>query len=289
MSKEDGRYAKLKQEFRNRIEGRDGSILDVIEKPMTMDERLALLDELGRNELVERFKEWRPRTAQTKKRGAPLDQRVAISVTMEERKALDDDVRRMQQDKSVSTMSQFIRNRAIGSVDIQGWREKAVAALVELEEANANQNEMRKRKIDLIVMIEEEDGEEDVVLYQSELRDIQHKLDKIIAQNKRRSQRLTGRMSMAEAETVKHRASKLGISVSDYLRMMIFALEPDSAADAHMSYESKVRFYMSIIDVADNGWGEVPKIYNCTQCENYLQRIGELEELLKQNNAFGDA
>lgn len=279
---------ELKRKFRSQ-QDKDKSLLEAIEKPLSLEERLAFLAEAGRTDLVEAFKEWKPRVSKAKKRGAPLDQRVSITITGDERFSLDREMSRLKAENSGMSMSQLIRNRAMGSVDIQEWRQIAVKALQEIEEIASTSAQLRRRKSQLTIILDTEDDDEQAHIYEREIVSINHKLEKITAQNKKRTYRLAGRMSMAEAETVKWRASRLHLSASDFLRMMIFGHVPDSDADSHMSLAAKRRFYIAIIDVADNGWGDVPKIYNCKQCENYMEEIRRLREQIKQNDLFGNA
>lgn len=253
---------------------------------MTVKDKLEVLEELGRKDLVELFKDWKPRTSNRKKRGAPLDQRISITVTTSERIALDEELKSVKAAGEKITMSQFIRNRALGSVDINGWRAIAADAFSELENTAKNQVEIRKRKRVLAGLIEEEDDSEQIALLEQEIGAIDKKLEKIVAQNEKRNNRLSGRMSMAESETIKWRAQQLCVSSSDYLRMMIFGLEPDSSADSHMSLDAKRRFYISIMKVANEGWGEPPTIYQCSQCENYMDEIMRLRDEVAQLRTF---
>lgn len=279
---------ELRRQFRGQ-QDRETSLLEAIEKPLSLEERLKFLAEAGRTDLVDAFKEWKPRVSKAKKRGAPLDQRVSITITGDERFSLDKEMARLKADDTAMSMSQLIRNRAMGSVDIQEWRQIAVKALQEIEEIASSSAQLRRRKSQLTIVLDTEDDDEQAHTYEREIVSINRKLEKITAQNKKRTFRLAGRMSMAEAETVKWRASRLHLSASDFLRMMIFGHVPDSDADSHMSLAAKRRFYIAIIDVADNGWGDVPKIYNCKQCENYLDEIRRLREQVKQNEIFGGA
>lgn len=252
---------------------------------LTIDEKVKILDELGQPELIELFKEWKPRPSR-RRRTAPLDQRVSIAITNNEKVSLDNELKTIKNSGEKITASQFIRNRALGSVDVHGWKNIAVKALEELEELDKTKNDMRKRKRVLAGLLEETDDQEDVGMYEREMSEINHKLDKLTANNEKRNTRLTGRMSLAEAETVKWRAQRLCISSSDYLRLQIFGLEPNSHADAHMSVDARRRFYVSIIDVSNSGFGDPPTIYSCTQCGNYLEEIERLRDRVKQLETF---
>lgn len=245
-------------------------------KNLTVDEKLKFLEEIGHKDMIDLFKDWKPRVSKRKQRGAPLDQRVSITVTNLERVSLDQELKAIKSAGEKITMSQFIRNRALGTVDINGWRDIAEKALKEIEETVKNQSNLRKAKIALAAEMDDEEDDDEAAVLSLKIDEINRALNKIVAQNEKRGNRLSGRMSMPEAETVKWRAQKLCISSSDYLRMMIFGLEPDSNADSHMSLDSKRRFYLSIMEVAANGWGTPPTIYECSQCANYMEEITRL-------------
>ena len=253
---------------------------------MSVDDKLKVLEKLGYNEMIDLFKDWKPRVSNRKRRGAPLDQRVSITVTTQERVSLDQELKAVKAAGEKITMSQFIRNRALGTVDINGWREIAEKTLKEIEDTVKNQSFLRQSKLELAVLMDEEDDADEVALYANRIAEINAQLNRLVAQNEKRNNRLSGRMSMPEAETVKWRAQRLCISSSDYLRMMIFGLEPNSTADAHMSLDAKRRFYVSIIEVANNGWGTPPAIYECSQCVNYMDEIRKLRAENEQLRQF---
>lgn len=252
----------------------------------SLSDKMKILEELGRPELVEVFKDWTPRQARRRRTGAPLDQRVAITVTNQEKYYLEMELKTIRSSGDKITASKFIRNRAMGSVDIHGWRETARKALAELDDLSDESPALRSRRRQLMGMIEDAEDAEDEGMYEIELASVNAKLEKLIATNEKRKNRLTGRMSMAEAETVRWRAQRLCLSSSDYLRMMIFGLEPNTHADAHMSLDARRRFYISIIDVAQNGWGSPPNHFECSQCVNYLDEIDRLRDRVKQLETF---
>jgi hypothetical protein len=272
--------------FKAHKENSENSAYRVATEAMPVADKLKVLEALGREEMVGLFKDWSPRVSNRRRRGAPLDQRVSITVTDAERVSLDAELRAVKATGEKTTMSQFIRNRALGSVDINGWRAIAVEALDMLDTYEKHQDDFKARRGILTHLLESEEDIETIASYDRELAEIQGKLVKLVAQNEKRTNRLSGRMSMPEAETIKWRAQRLCLSSSDYLRMMIFSLEPNTSADGHMSLDAKRRFYISIIDVADNGWGEVPTIYNCTQCESYMDEIRRLRDRVDQLQNF---
>lgn len=248
---------------------------------LSLDEKARIAEELGNPELAGLFEGWKPRPSK-RKRSAPLDQRVSITVTPAEKIILSDEIKTLKKSGEPITGSQFIRNRATGSVDIIEWKEIALKALKDLKVIEEQEKPLKNRKGRLVIMIDETDDDEDLVMYRRELEKINEKLGMLIAHNSGRNNRLTGRMSMAEAELVKWRAQRLCISASDYLRMQIFAMKPNSAADRHMSIDARKRFYISIIDVANNGWGQPPNLYECNQCAHYLEQIDALKQQIER-------
>lgn len=277
-----------KNAFQKHLSQQKANEYTVATESMSVAEKMDVLERLGRPELVDLFKDWKPRVSHKKKRGAPLDQRVSIAVTDQERITLDQEIKAIKEVGEGISISQFIRNRALGNIDINGWKNIAEKALEEIEDTAKNQGKLRKEKVNLALLIEEieDDDPESATRYSLKINEITHRLKKIVAQNEKRNNRLSGRMSMVEAETIKWRAQRLCISSSDYLRMLIFNLSPNSSADSHMSLDAKRRFYISIMDVADKGWGTPPEIYECSQCINYMEEIKRLKDENEQLRNF---
>lgn len=246
-----------------------------------MQQRLAALEAAGMADYKDIFEGFNGPRAR-RKRGAPLDQRVTITVTGPEKFSLTGEVENLRNSGERVSMSQFIRNRALGSVDINGWANIARTALLELAELEAKEDELRAEHGRLLLATEELEDKDEVALAWVQLGKINDRLARLTAQNEQRVVRLTGRMSFKEAELVKWRAERLCISASDYLRMMIFSMEPNSKADAHLSLDAKRRFYVSIIEVANNGWGTSPHSYECSQCSNYVEEIERLHTYIRE-------
>lgn len=258
----------------------------VASKSMSVEEKLKVLRKFGQEDLIDIFKGWEPRQTKRKRKSAPLDHRLVLTVTDRERMDLIHDLDETNKIGEKTSISAFVRNRAMGSVDINGWKNIATAALEELNEISLNEKELNAESMRIKGALELEEDPEEVGLLEKRLSEINLSLQKIVAQNEKRSNRLSGRVSMVEAETIKWRAARLCISTSDYLRFLIFSHDPDGRADAHMSLDAKRRFYVSIIDVANNGWGQPPTIAHCTQCTNYLEEIDKLRDRVKQLETF---
>lgn len=254
---------------------------------MTLEEKYEFLNSLGRPDLVAIFKDYKTKKVRSKPKAAPLDQRVAISVTPLERVRLTKELKEIEQKSGKISISQYIRNKATRQIDLQEWREIAEKELDNLEKLEKDEPKLRKKRIEIIKEIETTDIDEDELFFkEKEIVDIDSKLNKLIAKGERRSNRLNGRMTMAEAELVRWRAEQLFLTVSDYLRIMLFDLTPASIADSHLSLDARKRFYASIIRVSIEGWGSPPTVYECSQCAHYAEEIQVLQDRVKQLETF---
>lgn len=284
-TKQNARLEKVKEDFKKRKSNSEENY-SVSSEGLSDNEKLEILDSMGRPELIDLFNDWKPRVSKRRKRGAPLDQRLAITVTDTERFSLDKELETLKKANQKISISQFIRNRAMSNIDLIGWKELAETALAEIEETFENKAQLIEERKGYELEMEAEDDTDVIAAFGIKVEQLNNRLNKITAQNEKRANRLTGRMTMTESEQVKWKAQRLCISTSDYLRMMIFALEPNSSADAHMSFDAKRRFYISIIEVAQNGWGNPPNIYECSQCENYTEEIERLQAEVKALRSF---
>jgi len=277
------RYEELAKSFHAHQDGNDANGYKTAGEFLTVDEKLKVLEERGQADLIEIFKDWKPRTSTRRRKGAPLDQRVSITVTAADRAVMDGEVKTIKATGESVSLGNLIRSRAMGNLDVNGWRDTASAALDELNELVNSQSELKKRKKAIELDLENNvDDSEQIAIYERELYSIEGKLAKLIGSGEKRAIRLQGRMTFTEAETVKWRAQRLCLSTTDYLRIMIFGLEPNSSSDAHLSVDARRRFWISILDVADNGWGNPPGVNLCSQCESYADEISKLRERIRQ-------
>lgn len=281
------RTAQLVEKFHNHQQ--DSDEYKTAGEFLTVDEKLRVLEERGQADLIEIFKDWKPRVSTRRRKGAPLDQRLSITVTSADRAIMDGEIKAIKAAGESVSLGHLIRTRAMGNLDVHGWKDVASEALDELNQLIDGQGELKKRKKAIESDLENsEDDEEQVALYERQLYDIETKLAKLVGNREKRNIRLQGRMTFNEAETVKWRAQRLCISTTDYLRILIFNLQPNSTADAHLSADARRRFWISIIDVCENGWGNPPGVYQCSQCESYSEEITRLKSRIQQleNNGY---
>lgn len=283
---------QLAQKFREHQHGNESNAYRTAGEALSVNDKLKILEQRGQSDLIEIFKDWKPRSSTRRRKGAPLDQRVSIALAGAERAVLDGEIRAIKATGQSTTLGALIRSRAMGSPNMADWRETAWLALDELDTLSKSQADLKNRKKMIELALEDGDDHEDeeqASLLERELVDISNKIGKLSSKTgDKRNVRLQGRMTYAESETVKFRAQRLCLSTTDYLRMLIFDLTPNSAADQHLNLDARRRFYVSIIDVADNGWGNPPGVFKCSQCESYAEEISRLQERIKQLEAFGE-
>lgn len=265
-----------------------GADYSVASEHMNLKEKEEFLRELGQESMIKVFDNYKPKNTFAKRRRrattAPLDQRMTLTVTRDDRKLFEDSLRDLESAGEDVSMSSFVRNKALGSPDIFGWKNTAIETLKDFKYTVENKKTLNKRLASLEEMIDEERDADIAAELHRERNSIADKLLSLKANPSKRTQRLSGRVTFAESEMIKWRASRLCISTSDYLRMMIFDLAPNSEADRHMSLAARQRFYIAIGDVAKNGWGDVPGIgtVNSPEYGHMAQRIKELEQENRQ-------
>lgn len=249
---------------------------------MTLEDKEEFLREIGQEDLISVFDSWTPKNQQSRGHrhsvsSAPLDQKMSLTVTRDDRKSFEYSLKELKDAGEEVSMSHFVRNKALGTPDIHDWKSLAVDCLKEMSDTLSRKKEINERVNSLSVMINDEKDDDIVNAYYVEQNDLKSRLAKLKGSATKRNQRLSGRVTFSESETIKWRAARLCLSTSDYLRMMIFDMTPDSEADRHMSLIARQRFYIAIGDIAKNGWGEAPEIRDCSQCDSLAARINALE------------
>ena len=117
-----------------------------------------------------------------------------------------------------------------------------------------------------------------MLYYKTQLDECEQKLNSLKKQNRKRGYRVSTRVTYEEANTIRWRAARLSITVPDYMRYVIFGYLPFTDADYNLSLEARKRFYVSIIDVYKNGWGEIPEVNECPNCARYKHEIEVLRD-----------
>ena len=188
----------------------------------------------------------------------PLDQKVVVRIREQERQELMRIIQEINKRGEKISISRYVRNCALGNISIFEWRDIAEKALEEMLYAKEHKSELRARSRELLRGIENADSLDEITSLERELNDVERKLGRLTASPSYRKKRLEGYVTLHEADVIYWRAERLCITASDYLRFMVFGLAPDSIADSHMSFEARQRFYLAILDICSNGWGQEP-------------------------------
>lgn len=254
---------------------------NVASEYMSLKDKEKFLDEIGQKELISLFNSWTPKAYNLAKRGqaksVPLDQKMTLTVTKEDRAIFEKEMKEIRDSGESVSMSVHIRNKALSLPDIHQWKSEAIESLKDIRDTVENKKKIMKRIDSLSFLIDSERDEDIADIYLDEQKKLKKKIAQLKSVPSKRTQRLSGRVTFPESEIIKWRAFRLCLSTSDYLRMMIFDLNPATEADQHMSLVARQRFYIAIGDVAKNGWGNPPTVEECAHCEDLKKKIDELE------------
>lgn len=249
---------------------------------LSYDARKAILKDIGQKELLKIFDNYKPKYKPIIRKKSPLDQQISLGISKEEKVAIADEVRKLKQSGEKLTISSIVRSRAVGDIDIQEWKERAELGLTELNSIKWDKSEIQKNLRQFYARFDEmeEDDDESAIVLSNKIKHHEKMLKEIDRPTVRRSSRMSGRVTFNEANLIRWRAGRLTITVADYMRFLIFGHLPFTESDRHLSIQSRRRFYVAIIDVSENGWGEPPHVEDCPNCARYAHENQELRSKL---------
>ena len=255
-----------------------------LEDLMSFDAKMEILKEIKQEGAMDAFKKFKTAYKPITKKKAPLDQLIAVGISATEKNILQREIEAIKKAGTPTTVSAFVRSRAVGTIDIHEWKEYAIKGLRDLSLPKWDKNQVKKDLNRTMVKLENlEDGDsEGEFIYRKQIKEYQSVLEEIDRPTERRGFRLSGRVTFNEANHIRWRAAKLNITVTDYMRFLIFGHKPFSEFDRHLSIDARKRFYISILDVAANGWGETPHIIDCENCARYAAENEALKQKLER-------
>lgn len=203
---------------------------------------------------------------------SPRDQLVTSVVTVPER------VRIVRESSAVEggSLSEFIRNNLLHSIDIEAWKTSALDALDELNREEAGKANIRRslatirRNLALCLANGDRIGYRDLSVAKKQYEE---EYEKIARKGGKREARLSTRLSLDEYEELAWKARQLSLTISDYSRMLLLGLNPGQQ-DRHMSPMARRRFYQAVLDIASQGWKPNPATRNRHRC----QRCGHVNQ-----------
>ena len=256
-----------------------------VDNILSIKEKEKILEEIHQKDLIDLFKKgFKPQYKRVESKKTILDQQISIAIDTDEKNMIALELNEIRKVANKTSLASFIRSRSLATFDIAEWYQQAIEGLEELSSENWNpknlQNE-RKRFIKLLDDLEDSEDDsrdEDMLYYKTQLDECEQKLNSLKKQNRKRGYRVSTRVTYEEANTIRWRAARLSITVPDYMRYVIFGYLPFTDADYNLSLEARKRFYVSIIDVYKNGWGEIPEVNECPNCARYKHEIEVLRD-----------
>lgn len=268
-----------------------------VDNILSIKEKEKILEEIHQKDLIDLFKKgFKPQYKRVESKKTILDQQISIAIDTDEKNMIALELNEIRKVANKTSLASFIRSRSLATFDIAEWYQQALEGLEELSSDSWNpktlQNE-RKQYIKLLDDLEDSEDDsrdEDMLFYKTRLDETEQKINSLKKQNRKRGYRVSTRVTYEEANTIRWRAARLSITVPDYMRYVIFGYLPFTDADYNLSLEARKRFYVSIIDVYKNGWGEIPEVNECPNCARYKHEIEVLRDkvaryelLLKSN------
>ena len=256
-----------------------------VDNILSIKEKEKILEEIHQKDLIDLFKKgFKPQYKRVESKKTILDQQISIAIDTDEKNMIALELNEIRKVANKTSLASFIRSRSLATFDIAEWYQQALEGLEELSSDSWNpktlQNE-RKQYIKLLDDLEDSEDDsrdEDMLFYKTRLDETEQKINSLKKQNRKRGYRVSTRVTYEEANTIRWRAARLSITVPDYMRYVIFGYLPFTDADYNLSLEARKRFYVSIIDVYKNGWGEIPEVNECPNCARYEHEIEVLRD-----------
>lgn len=256
-----------------------------VDNILSIKEKEKILEEIHQKDLIDLFKKgFKPQYKRVESKKTILDQQISIAIDTDEKNMIALELNEIRKVANKTSLASFIRSRSLATFDIAEWYQQALEGLEELSSDSWNpktlQNE-RKQYIKLLDDLEDSEDDsrdEDMLFYKTRLDETEQKINSLKKQNRKRGYRVSTRVTYEEANTIRWRAARLSITVPDYMRYVIFGYLPFTDADYNLSLEARKRFYVSIIDVYKNGWGEIPEVNECPNCARYKHEIEILRD-----------
>lgn len=254
---------------------------------LKLENKQNILAGIGQQGLIKLFQN-QPKFKPIEPKKIALDQQIAITLSENEKQQLIHDRERIRELGKLPSISSYIRKKILLQLDIEQWRTLAEQGLKNLSNSDTESKALQKQKIRLINSIDQLDdivkddiNTEEINKLKKELEEIENRLMLLKStKQEKRIYRLSGNITFNEANFVRWRAARLSLSLADYIRFILFDYQP-TVDDNHMSVESRKRFYVSILEVAQNGWGNPPVVNECPNCARYLDDIKKLQEQIE--------
>ena len=246
---------------------------------MSYEEKEALLKEIHQEDIIDLFKKNAKSAYQAPKHNSdPLDQSITIAITSAEKDIIASELKAIRKAGGRSTVAAFGRNRTTIDLDVIEWRDRALQGVKELNGPDWTRRSLESKKQTALRKLSKlrADDNEGKIMYQKQVKEYDRKLSLIERPEEQRKYRIKIRYTYSEAKKIRWRASRLSLTIADYIRFIMFNYLPYSKDDKGMSVNYRRKFYVSIMAVARNGWGTPPDENVDPNTAKYIEEINEL-------------
>lgn len=251
---------------------------------LSYEARKQILKNLGQEELLQLFDDYKPSYKPIVRKQSPLDQQISLGISKTERENIGKEMKAIKATGENITISSLVRSRAVGNIDLEEWKERAEIGLKELNSLKWDKDEIEKQLRQFRLQFDEieEDDDESAYVLNEKIKKHEAMLEELNRPTIRRNSRMSGRVTFNEANLIRWRAGRLTITVADYMRFLVFGYLPFSENDRHLSVQARRRFYVAILDIVENGWGKPEEIEDCPNCARYAHENQELRTKLER-------
>lgn len=258
----------------------------------TLEGKIKLLKELNQEDLLNLFTEREKKRVAAAEKIAkprvPLDQQISFGISAEEKEWIAKELYQIRRVGPGISISSFVRNQVSADIDIEEWAGKALKALRLVTSKEYDPKYCREQQRIYMKLYDDAEDTEDEFFYRKELDRISEQIKKLTRKTGYKRFRLSGRITYKESQIIRWRAHRLNLTVSDYVRYLVFGYSPGEDVDLALSLDNRKRFYISVLDVQKNGWKQPPAIDDCQNCQRYLREIRALREQIKRYQSFVD-
>lgn len=259
-----------------------------MENILSLDDKRELLRDLGHENLIDELftKGYKATYKPAINKQNPLDQQVSFSISDDEKSFMSKDLADIRKVGPRISISAYIRNKITTDIDLKDWANRAEEQLKMLKEPEFNTEYLNRQRRNLLLEMEEAEYDSELRMLNKQMKDLNEKIELLKKQSFKRKFRVSGRITFNEAQIIRWRAARLNLTIADYLRYLVYNYVPGGMADLNLSLQDRQRFYISILDVYKNGWGQPEELDQCPNCIRYMNEIQKLKNQIERYKAY---
>lgn len=213
------------------------------------------------------------------------DQRLGLLLNEQEKKQLVDDITKVQKkvDSRRLSISNMLRKRVILGLDLEKECQAAKKIIDSVDNSNEDAKTLQKKERALIKAIEKvkDEGEEQYIML--ELKDVENKLNAKKAKNRENKYQIALYITYQEALEIKSHANDLDMTVSEYVRSIVFDNGLTENVLPYLDEKDRLRILRAIVKTNRLGYSKVKIIEKgCKNCQRLYHDIDLLQQELKK-------